>query len=129
MLELNITGTATQMVTKENTAKAMGSGALEVFATPAMTALMEKAACNCLEGRLEEGETSVGTSLEIRHTSATPVGMKVSCEAQLIEMELPRLVFSVTAYDEARSIGSGIHERYIVNADKFMEKAYSKVKK
>lgn len=129
MLELNIKGTAAAKVTDDNTAKAMGSGALEVFATPAMTALMEKAACACLDGRLDEGMTTVGTLLNIQHLAATPKGMNVTCEAVLTEIDGRRLVFFVTARDEVGEIGKGTHERFIVNAEKFIGKAYSKVGK
>lgn len=128
MLTPNITGTATTTVTDNNTAKAMGSGSLEVFATPAMVALMEKAACNCIEGKLEEGVTSVGTSLDIKHLAATPKGLEVTAEAVLIEMDGRRLVFDITVSDGVDTIGSGRHERFMVNSEKFMGKAYGKKK-
>lgn len=126
MLEQNIKGTAAVTVTDENTAKTMGSGSLEVFATPALAALMEKAACNCLDARLEDGMTSVGTKLDIQHTAATPKGMRITCEAVLTEIDGRRLVFEVSAADKSGEIGRGRHERFIVNAEKFTAKAYSK---
>ena len=126
MLTPNITGTATTAVTDENTAKTMGSGSLEVFATPAMVALMEKAACACIEGRLDEGMTSVGTMLDIKHLAATPKGMEVQAAATLTEIDGRRLVFDITVSDGVDTIGSGKHERFIVNAEKFTGKAYGK---
>lgn len=129
MLELNIKGYAEEYVHDGNTAKAVGSGSLAVYATPAMTALMEKAACACLEGKLEDGQTSVGTLLNIRHLSATPTGLKVWCEAELTAIEAPKLTFAVTAFDEVGKIGEGVHERFIVKSERFTEKAYSKVTK
>lgn len=127
MLTTGIKATAEVTVDKSNTAKSMGSGSLDVFATPAMIALVEKAACNALSGKLCEGMTSVGTKLDVAHTAATPVGMKVTAEAELIEIDDRRLVFSVIAKDEKGVIGKGTHERFIVNAEKFTAKTYSKV--
>ncbi len=126
MLTPNITATATTTVTDENTAKTMGSGSLKVFATPAMVALMEKAACACVEEKLDEGMTSVGTMLDIKHLAATPKGMEVKATATLTEIDGRRLVFDITVSDGIDTIGSGRHERFIVNAEKFMGKAYGK---
>ena len=105
-----------------NTAVTMGSGSLKVFATPAMIALIEKAACKALEGQLEDGQTTVGTKLDVAHIAATPIGMNVTAEAVLTEIDNRRLVFEVVARDEKDIIGKGVHERFIVNA-----KTYGKV--
>jgi len=127
MLTTGIKAVSEVTVDKSNTAKSMGSGSLDVFATPAMIALIEKAACNVLSGKLGEGMPSVGTKLDIAHTAATPVGMKVTAEAELIEIDDRRLVFAVIAKDEKGVIGKGTHERFIVNAEKFTAKTYNKV--
>lgn len=124
MLALNlyvgIKGQAQTIVKDSNTAKAMGSGQLEVFATPAMVALMEEAAVNSLE--LPLGQSSVGTSLDIKHIAATPLGSKVLATAELIEIDRRRLVFSVEVYDEAGQIGIGKHERFIIEVEPFLAK-------
>ena len=116
-------------MTESNTAKSVGSGSLNVYATPAMLALMEKASCEALKDVLAEGETSVGTLLNVKHLAATPVGMTVTATAELIERDGRKLVFNVSASDESGLIGEGSHERFIVLADRFTEKTYSKLNK
>ena len=122
----SIKATVNDIVTDNNTALSVGSGSLAVYATPAMLALIEKAACEALNGILDEAETTVGTLLNVKHIAATPVGMKVSATAELIERDGRRLVFKVEANDECGKIGEGIHERFIVNSEKFIQKTYSK---
>ncbi|PWL98997.1 MAG: thioesterase [Clostridiales bacterium] len=129
MLELHIKGTAALTVTDEVTAAAVGSGMLPVFATPSMIALMEKAAAESVAPQLDAGMTTVGTKLDVAHTAATPVGMTVRAETELTEIDGRRLVFTVRAFDELGEIGSGTHERFIVNAEKFLAKAEIKLKK
>ena len=124
-----IKANVTEMVTDLNTAKSVGSGSLPVYATPAMLALIEKASCSALEGVLNDGETSVGTLLNVKHLAATPVGMQVTATAELIERDGRRLVFKVSANDECGLIGEGIQERFIVFSEKFTEKTYSKLNK
>ena len=121
--------TVYETVTENNTAKSVGSGSLNVYATPAMLALIERAACEALKGALNEGETTVGTLLNVKHLSATPVGMQVNATAELVEREGRRLVFKVAANDECGLIGEGMHERFIVYSEKFTEKTYSKLNK
>lgn len=121
--------TCTLTVTEDLTALRMGSGSLPVFATPALAALMEKAACAALEGLLEEGKTSVGTALSLSHTAATPVGMKVSCHAVLTGKEGRTLTFEIVASDEKGEIGRATHTRAIVSSDKFLNKTYAKLEK
>lgn len=128
MLEVGIKGKDTVKVVYENTAVAVGSGVLEVFATPMMIALMEKTACNSVIPYLDEGDGSVGTELNVKHVAATPMGMTVTCESELIEVDGRRLVFKVEAYDEAGLIGQGTHERFIVNNEKFQSKTNNKGK-
>ncbi|EGW36145.1 thioesterase family protein [Desulfosporosinus sp. OT] len=124
-LQLGVRGQAQTIVTSLNTAKAMGSGHLEVFATPAMVALMEQAAVNALN--LPAGQSSVGTALNISHTAATPLGAKVSATAELIEIDRRRMVFSVEVYDEVGQIGVGKHERFIIDIDSFLVKAQTRI--
>ncbi len=113
-------------VTKERSAKHVGSGSLEVYATPSMIALMEYTSTECIKEFLEEGQTSVGTALNVKHVSATPVGMKVRCESELIKVDGRALTFSVKVYDEKGLIGEGEHQRFIVDGEKFTKKTYGK---
>lgn len=127
MLDVGVKGSSTVIVDEGNTALAIGSGTLRVFATPAMIALVESTASRSVAPFLEEGSSTVGTHLDVAHTSATPVGMEVVCETELIEVDRRRLVFSVVVRDAAGEIGSGTHERFIVDNVKFMSKAESKL--
>ena len=120
-------GTASVQVDETNLAVAVGSGSLPVFATPMMAALMEEAACNAVAPFLSEGETTVGTKLDISHDAATPIGMKVWAEAELTAVEGRKLIFSVTAYDEAGQIGQGTHERFVITPSKFLAKTQAKL--
>ena len=126
MLETGIKGYQTETVTEDKTASAVGSGTLRVYATPAMTALMERTALASVAGELDDGMTTVGTLLNIAHTSASPVGSTITCESELVEIDRRRLVFSVTARDEAGEIGRGTHERFIIDMARFTEKARAK---
>ena len=129
MLNVGIKGVEKVLVTRENTAKAMGSGTLDVFATPAMIALMEKTAWSSVAGELEEDTGTVGTALNIKHTAPTPVGMEIVCESKLVEINGRCLIFSVKAYDETGLVGIGTHERFIVGNEKFQKKAELKKEK
>ena len=126
MLKEGVKGTQEIMVTEENTAKVMGSDALDVFATPAMIALMEKTAWESVQPYLEEGSGTVGTLMNVKHVAATPVGMEVTCETKLVEVDRKRLVFEVKAYDAAGVIGEGTHERFIIDNERFLAKAEAK---
>ncbi len=121
--------TVSEIVTESNTALSVGSGSLKVYATPAMLALMEKAACEAIKDLLNDGETTVGTNLNVNHIAATPIGMQVSATAELIERDGRKFVFKVTASDESGIIGEGSHERFCVLSDRFTEKTYSKLNK
>ena len=116
------------IVTKELCADAWGSGGLPVYATPAMIALMENTAWASVESCMEEGRSTVGTKLDVSHLSASPVGARITCESELIEAEGRRLVFRVKASDDAGLIGEGMHERFIINVDKFMARTEAKLK-
>ena len=126
MLKPGIKGKNEMLVTEEKTAKAVGSGTLDVLATPAMIALMEKTAYESVADVLEEGEGTVGTLVNIKHVAATPVGMKVRCESELLKVEGRALTFSVACYDERGLIGEGEHQRFVVCNEKFQEKANAK---
>ena len=126
MLSTGIKGRKTTEVTQENTAEVVGSGTLPVFATPAMIALIEATASESVAPFLEEGSSTVGTHLDIAHSSATPVGMSATCETELVEVDRRRLVFRVVVTDAKGEIGSGTHERFVVDNAKFMSKAESK---
>lgn len=126
MLEVGIKGLEKEMVTEKNTAASMGSGLLPVYATPSMIALMEYTASQSVQSMLGEGEGTVGTAIDIQHSAATPMGMEITCESELIEIDRKRLVFKVTARDSHGEIGSGIHQRFIINNEKFMAKAEGK---
>lgn len=125
--EIGIKGIAELTVSSNKLAVNVGSGSLEVFATPVMTMLMEKSACNCLADYMENDETTVGTELNIQHISATPEGMRVYSEAVLTAINGREFTFEVTAYDEAGLIGKGTHKRFLVFGEKFTAKAKSKL--
>lgn len=125
-IKIGTKGTAEVVVSKENMAVTVGSGSLEVFATPMMVALIEKAACNALEGFLENDETTVGTKIDVSHDSATPEGMEVKATAEVIEVHGREIVFTVRAEDKCGVIGKGIHKRFVVFAEKFMSKTKAK---
>jgi predicted thioesterase len=126
MLKQGLLGKEQTIVCHSNSAVAMGSGSLEVFSTPSMIALMENAAASSVRPHLEPGKTTVGISIDAKHISATPLGMAVFCESCLTEIDGKRLVFKITAFDSNGEIGSARHERMIVDAKRFMEKAASK---
>ena len=125
-METGIKGRKEETVTLENSARAVGSGLLEVYATPSMIALMEGCCHESVEEFLEPGCGTVGISINIRHVAATPLGMKVYCDSELINAEKRFLTFSVKAYDEKGLIGEGIHERCIIDNEKFMKRVEAK---
>lgn len=127
MLEKGIKGTGECIVTEELSAKKMGSGELMVYATPAMIALMEKTAYTSVSSYLEEGMGSVGTLMNVEHIAASPIGMKITCKSELMQVDGRRLVFHVEAFDEKGLIGKGSHERFIVANEKFQSKADGKL--
>ena len=125
-METGLKKTITKTVELCDTAKAFASGLAEVFATPSMIALMENAAYSAVQGELEAGQSTVGISIDAKHIAATPVGMKVWAEATLVEVDRKRLVFEIEAFDEKEKIGSARHERFIIDEEKFMDKAAAK---
>lgn len=126
MLKTGIKNTESVLVSEANSAKTMGSGTLDVFATPAMIALMEKTSWSGVAPYLEEGQGTVGIRLDVTHDAPTPLGMTVTCESELVEIDGRRLVFEVTATDGKDVIGKGRHERFIVFDEKFQNKANEK---
>lgn len=122
-------GRAETTVTPDNTAQAVGSGLVPVFATPYMIALMENAAVNAVQEALAPGEGTVGTRLDVTHDAATPVGMRVWAEAEVTAVEGRKLTFAVSAFDEAGKIGGGTHERFVIQTDKFLARAQAKLGK
>ena len=127
-LSIGLKGLAETLVTEENTAAAMGSGLLPVFATPAMLALMEQAAASSVQPVLPEGQGTVGTRLEVSHLAATPIGLTVRAESELIAVDRRKLRFSVRAWAGDELIGEGEHERFVIDNARFLEKALSKMK-
>jgi len=105
---------------------AYGSGAVNVFATPAMVGLMEKAALSSIDPLLDAGYTTVGTKINVKHLAATPLGMNVTATARLVEVDGKRLLFEVEVRDEVELVGTGIHERYIVELDNFIKRTKGK---
>jgi fluoroacetyl-CoA thioesterase len=122
-LQLGLIGEAHVAVDATNLASAFGSGSVDVFATPAMIALMENAARACVDRLLPAGSISVGTRIDVRHLAATPPGVEVDARAELIEVDGRRLVFRVTASDPTETIGEGTHERTIVDAARLLSRA------
>ena len=126
-ITVGMKGEATTMAEREDTAMEVGSGSLLVYATPCMVALMEGAACEAIQEALSDSQTTVGTELNIQHVSATPVGLEVRAEAEVIAVDGKVITFEVKSFDEAGEIGKGTHKRVIVNTQKFLEKAYNKL--
>ena len=127
MLEIGIKHEFSQLVDETNTASAFRSGLLDVFATPAMIALMEYTSYKSVEPYLGEGQGSVGTLVDVKHLAATPIGLQVTCKSELVEVDRRRLRFHVECIDETgETIGEGFHERFIIDSDKFMEKCGAK---
>ncbi len=126
MLKTGITGKQIITVTQEMTAEKLGSGKLPVYATPNMITLIENTASESVEEYLEEGQGTVGTLVNVKHLAATPIGMSVTCETKVTQVDRKRLVFETKVYDESELIGEGIHERFIIDKEKFMKKAEGK---
>ena len=123
---VGLKGRAETQVTQANTAEAACSGALPVFGTPFLCALMEEAAWKSIAPHLEPGQSTVGTRLDISHDSATPVGMKVWAESEVTQVDGRRIELKVAAYDEKGPIGQGTHQRFIVQDEKFLARAAAK---
>ena len=125
-LKVGLTSSIETEVLDKYSAEEMGSGDIDVYATPAMISLMERAALSSVSLYLPKGYTTVGTAINIKHTAATPVGMKVRAVAELVAVEGRKLKFKVEAFDSLEKIGEGEHERYIVESARFRDKIYRK---
>ena len=128
MIEKGIKGEIKRKVTSEMTAKQIGSGELEVLATPMLISIAEECAWKSIAQDLDTGKGSVGTKIELSHIAASPIGAEIRCETELIEVDRRRLVFSVEAYDDIDKIAEGRHERFIVDNESFEMKAKAKLK-
>lgn len=126
MITIGTKGHIEQMVSDELCADRIGSGLVKVFATPMMIALMEQTCNESVVPMLEEGQGTVGTHIDVSHCAATPVGMRVWCDSELVEVDRRRLVFKVAAYDERGLIGEGRHERFVIDTKKFQDKVNGK---
>lgn len=129
MLEVGLKNVEKLVVDNTNTAAAVGSGGLDVFSTPAMIGLMEMACKLCAQKELEDSLGTVGISISVKHKAATPIGMEVRCECELVEIDRSRLVFNVKCFDELEEIGEGIHERFIIDNAKFLANVNSKIER
>ena len=127
-LKTGLVGQAETLVTDSNTAEAIGSGALPVFSTPHMIALMETASMDAIAQCLEDGQGSVGVRIDVAHLAATPMGMTVRAESTLTKVEGRMLNFEVKAWAGDELIGEGTHQRCIVFNGRFMEKTLAKLK-
>ena len=125
-IKVGLTGEYSKVVEKDDLASSMGSGGTDVFATPKLLLLMEVTCFNMVEDLLEDGVSTVGISADFSHLAATPLGMKVTAKAKLIEIDRKKLTFDVEVYDEKELIGKGTHGRFIIDRDKFTQKAYGK---
>ena len=127
MINVGDFGESRLTVTEKDTAEAWRSGTLPVLATPRMILMIEETACDALKGKLPEGDTSVGTLVDVTHVSASPVGSEVVCRTEVVEIDRARIRFKVTVTDAFGDVGTGFHERFIVHSDKFMAKANAKL--
>lgn len=126
MLEKGITGSASVEATEDLSARTMGSGTLDVFATPAMVALIERTCWTSVAPELDPGWSSVGISMNVEHSAPTPLGMAVTCHSELVEVDGRKLTFRFTVQDETGIVGGGEHQRFLVQNSKFQDKANRK---
>jgi predicted thioesterase len=127
-LKPGLVGEAVLVVQATHTASHLGSGGVEVLATPVMIALMEEAARTSVDPNVEPGQMSVGVNLNVSHLAATPIGMAVNARAELLGVDGRKLTFKVEAYDEKEKIGEGNHTRAIINLERFMSRVHEKTR-
>ena len=129
MIKIGMTHTVEKTVTPDMTAKAVGSGGLEVFGTPYMLGLMECAAMWCVQNELPEGKGTVGVDISSSHLAPTPVGMKVTATAEVTDISAngKMITFKVTASDAEGLIGEGIHTRAVIDNARFLQKCNEKL--
>ena len=116
-------------VTEAESARHIGSGTVLVLSTPMMIALIEKTCRLSVKPHLEEGQETVGTHVNVSHSAATPIGLTVRCETELVEVDRRRLVFKVAVYDPDGLVGEGLHERFVIDEARFQAKAEAKKNK
>ena len=126
-MEIGMKYRMTKTVTDDVTAASFGEGLMPVLATPYLVAFIEDTASHCVEGELPDTQITLGTAVNIRHLAATPSGMTVTCEAELIEIDRRRLTFAVRAWDDFDVVADGTHERFIVDKQRFIDKTYAKL--
>ncbi|MEG0330271.1 MAG: thioesterase family protein [Longicatena sp.] len=126
-IQIHATYNQETTVSKELLASSVGSGIVDVYATPMMIALMENTAATCLDQFLEQGETSVGVMMNTTHDAPTPLGMKVFVSAEIVGVDRKKISFKIIAKDEKDTIGTALHDRFIINKEKFEAKANSKL--
>lgn len=126
MLEIGIKGFSVETVDEGNIAGAVGSGNLKVYSTPSMIALIEGTCWKSVAEELSEGQSTVGTRLDVAHIGATPIGMEIRCESELVGIDRRRLVFKVEVFDDVEKVGEGTHERFIIDTEKFLGKVDAK---
>ncbi|MEG0362015.1 MAG: thioesterase family protein [Longicatena sp.] len=126
-IQIHATYNQETTVSKELLASSVGSGIVDVYATPMMIALMENTAATCLDQFLEQGETSVGVMMNTTHDAPTPLGMKVFVSAEIVGVDRKKVSFKIIAKDEKDTIGTALHDRFIINKEKFEAKANSKL--
>lgn len=124
-LRIGLIGENYAVVTESLTARTIGSGVLDVYATPAMVALMEAAACAAVEACMEDGMTTVGIEITVQHLAASPVGEEIRALAEVTAIEGRRIKFEVRAWDERELIGEGTHTRYLIDIERFMSRVRS----
>ena len=129
MIEAGIKGSHSLAVTEAESAKHIGSGTVLVLSTPMMIALIEKTCRLSVKPFLDKGQETVGTHVNVSHMAATPLGMTVRCDSELIEVDRRRLLFKVAVYDEDGLVGEGTHERFIIDEARFQAKAEAKKNK
>ena len=128
MLEIGIKGRSERKVSPDMTAKAVGSGSLEVLATPVLISMAESAASESVAPFLDDGESTVGVRMEFEHVAPSPIGAVAICETELVKIDGRSLTFSVTARDSTGQIGNGTHVRVRVDSARFMTKAESRLR-
>lgn len=126
MITVGMKGHREEVVSPEKCADRIGSGLVKVLATPMMIALIEQTCNECVLPHLETGQGTVGTHINVSHCAASPVGMRVWCDCELVEINRRKLLFKVAAYDECGVIGEGTHERFIIDTAKFQAKVDGK---
>ena len=125
-IQVGIKGHDEVLVDETNVASAVGSGAMPVFSTPSLAASMERAALESVQPYLDEGQGTVGIRLELDHLAATPIGMRVFTDSELVSVEGRILVFEITAHDACGQVAKCVHTRCIINSERFMAKAEAK---